>query len=142
LVKLEAYARAVIGKARVARLATVGDKSQPHLVPVVFVFDSESFFVPLDEKSKRVRPEKLRRVKNIQKNPNVALLIDEYSDDWRKLFFVMVLGKARIIGKEQGDLLAKVHKLLFAKYAQYKKVGIGNSCIMIDPQKVIFWRNR
>jgi len=142
LVKLEAYVRAVIDKARVARLATVSDKAQPHLVPVVFVFDKESFFIPLDEKAKRVRPERLRRVKNIQKNPNVALLIDEYNDDWRKLFFVMVTGKARIIGKEQGELLAKVHKLLFAKYPQYKRVGIGESCIMIDPQKVILWRNR
>ena len=140
--KLETYAKAVIDKARVARLATVDDKAQPYLVPVVFVFDQGSFFIPLDEKSKKVKPEKLRRVRNIQKNPNAALLIDEYSDDWRKLFFVMILGKASIIDREQGELLAMVHKLLYAKYPQYKRVGIGESCIMIDPQKVICWRNR
>ncbi len=141
-VKLETFARTVIDKARVARLATADDKGQPHLVPVVFVFDQESFFIPLDEKSKRVRLGKLRRVRNIQENPNVALLIDEYSDDWRKLFFVMILGKASIIGNEQRKLLARAHKLLYAKYPPYRRVGIGDSCIMIDPQKVISWRNR
>lgn len=141
LFKLQPYVKEVIHKAKVARLATV-DKAQPYLVPVVFVFDHESFYIPLDKKSKKVKPAKLRRVKNIEKNPNVALLIDEYSHDWSKLFFVMVLGKASTIGKEQGEVLAKVHKLLLAKYPQYKRVGIGESCIIIHPQKMIFWKNK
>jgi len=141
-VKLGTFARIAIDKARVARLATADDKGQPYLVPVVFVFDQESFFIPLDEKSKKVRPEKLRRVRNIQKNPNIALLIDEYSGDWRKLFFVMILGKASIIGKGQVELLSRAHKLLYAKYPQYRRVGIGELCIMIKPQKITSWRNR
>ena len=142
LIKLEPYVKEAVRKARVARLATVDDKAQPYLVPVVFVFDHECFFIPLDKKRKKVKPAKLRRIKNIEKNPNVALLIDEYSDDWSKLFFVMVLGKASIIGVEQGELLTKVHKLLFRKYPQYKRVGLGESCIMIYPRKVIFWKNK
>lgn len=140
--KLETFARTVVDRARVARLATADDNGQPHLVPVVFVFDREYFFIPLDEKSKTVKPENLRRTRNIQKNPNVALLIDEYSQDWRKLFFVMILGRASIIGKEQVELLARAHKLLYAKYPQYRKVGIGESCVMIEPRKVISWKNR
>ncbi len=140
--KLETFARTVVDRARVARLATADDNGQPHLVPVVFVFDREYFFIPLDEKSKTVKPENLRRARNIQKNPNVALLIDEYSEDWRKLFFVMILGRASIIGKEQVELLARAHKLLYAKYPQYRKVGIGESCVMIEPRKVISWKNR
>jgi len=139
--KLEPKVKAMISKARVARLSTV-DNDQPHAVPVVFIFNRGCFFIPLDKKSKSVKPEKLRRVRNIVKNPRVALLIDEYKEDWSKLFFVMVLGKASIIGKEQGELLARVHKLLLAKYPQYKRVGIGESCIMLDPQKVIFWKNK
>ena len=139
--KLEPKVKAIISKARVAKLSTV-DNDQPHLVPVVFIFDRGYFFIPLDKKSKGVKPEKLRRVRNIRKNPKVALLIDGYKEDWSKLFFVMILGKASIIGKEQSSLLAKVHKLLLAKYPQYKKVGIGESCIMMDPRKVIFWKNK
>ena len=139
--KLEPKVKAMISKARVARLSTV-DNDQPHAVPVVFIFNRRYFFIPLDKKSKSVKPEKLRRVRNIVKNPRVALLIDEYKEDWNKLFFVMILGKASIIGKEKNELLARVHKLLLTKYPQYKKVGIGDSCIMVDPQKVIFWKNK
>lgn len=139
--KLEPKVETMISKARVARLSTV-DNDQPHSVPVVFIFNRGYFFIPLDKKSKSVKPEKLRRVRNIIKNPRVALLIDEYKEDWSKLFFVMVLGKASIIGKEQGEILARVHKSLLAKYPQYKSVGIGESCIMIDPQKIIFWKNK
>jgi hypothetical protein len=32
----------------------------------------------------------------------VALLIDEYNEDWKKLFFIMVQGKAAIISKKNG----------------------------------------
>ena len=84
--------KAIIDKARIARLATVDSKSNPHLVPVVFAFDGEHYYIPIDKKTKQEpsRPEKLKRVKNIQKNPNIALLIDEYNEDWTKLYFIMI----------------------------------------------------
>jgi hypothetical protein len=40
--------------------------------------------------TKQSRPEKLKRAKNIQQNPNVALSIDEYNEDWTKLYFIMI----------------------------------------------------
>lgn len=64
----DTYLKAIIDKATVARLATVDSECKPHLIPVVFI--------PLDEKTKRSKPENLKRIKNIQQNPNVALLID------------------------------------------------------------------
>jgi PPOX class probable F420-dependent enzyme len=133
----------LVERARVARLATVDSESRPHLVPVVFVFDGSCFFVPIDEKKKTVKPEKLKRVRNIQGNPNVTLLIDEYyDDDWTRLAFVMIQGKASIASKTQGGIwLQKVYKKLIAKYPQYQKVGPGESCIVIRPEKVTSWRN-
>jgi PPOX class probable F420-dependent enzyme len=137
--------KTIIDKARVARLATVDTEFKPHLIPVVFVFDNGRYFIPIDEKTKRSRPEKLKRAKNIQQNPNVALLIDEYNEDWKKLYFIMIQGKASIVGKEleQNEmlLLEKAHKLLSDKYVQYQKIGIGEYVIMIIPQKVITWKN-
>jgi len=58
-------------------------------------------------------------------HPNVALLIDEYNEDWWKLYFIMIQGKASIIGgkeSEQNDtvLLEKTHKILSGKYVQYQ----------------------
>lgn len=142
----DTFVKTIIDKARVARLATVDSECKPHLIPVVFVFDNYCYFIPIDEKTKRSRPEKLKRAKNIQQNSNVTLLIDDYNENWRKLYFIMIQGKATIIGGkklEQNELLLleKAHKLLSDKYLQYQKIGIGEYVIMIIPQKVITWKN-
>lgn len=130
-----------IQRVRVARLATIDSKFKPHLVPVVFVFDGHHFFIPVDEKRKTAKPEKLKRIQNIQGNPNVALLIDEYSEDWTTLAFVMIQGIASIVkSKTQADiLLQQAQKKLITKYVQYQKTGIGEMCIMIKPEKVVSW---
>ena len=143
----------IIYRARVARLATANSKAIPHIVPVVFAFDGEKYYIPVDEKTKTTKPDKLRRIKNIEVNPAVALLIDEYNEDWKKLFFVMIQGNASILGRGRGNeeedqqeydndddkLLKIAHKLLFQKYPQYQHIAIGNLCIVIYPQKTICW---
>jgi PPOX class probable F420-dependent enzyme len=131
-----------IERARVARLATIDSEFKPHLVPVVFVFDGNHFFIPVDEKRKTAKPEKLKRIRNIQDNPNVTLLIDEYSEDWTKLAFVMIQGKASVATKEEGNIqVRQAYKKLMIKYLQYQKVGLGERCIIITPKKVASWRN-
>ncbi len=65
--KLNQKTRTLISRAKVARLATVDQRFHPYVVPVVFVFHENSFFIPLDEKTKTVNPRKLKRVKNIEK---------------------------------------------------------------------------
>jgi len=139
--KLNQKTMTLIKGVKVARLATVDQKSHPYVVPVVFVFHENSFFIPLDEKVKTVNARKLKRVKNIEKNPNVTLLIDKYQNDWKKLFFLLIHGKATITDGKNSKLMDKIHKLLISKYPQYKKIGIGNSCIAINPTKVTFWNN-
>ncbi len=139
--KLNQKTKALIKGAKVARLATIDQKSHPYVVPVVFVFHENSFFIPLDEKVKTVNARKLKRVKNIEKNPNVTLLIDKYQNDWKKIFFLMIHGKATVIDGKNSKIMDKIHKLLILKYPQYKKIGIGNSFITINPTKVTFWNN-
>ena len=131
-----------IQRVRVARLATIDSEFKPHLVPVVFVFDGNHFFIPVDEKRKTAKPEKLKRVRNIQDNPNVALLFDEYSEDWTKLAFVMIQGEALIANKLEANIqVRQAYKKLMTKYVQYQKVGIGEMCIIITPIKVASWSN-
>ena len=142
----DTFVKTIIDKARVARLATVNSECKPHLVPVVFVFDNYCYFIPIDEKTKRSRPEKLKRAKNIQQNSNVTLLIDDYNENWRKLYFIMIQGIALLVGnKSEQDQsqnhIERAHKLLSEKYFQYREVGIGDYVIMIYPQKVITWKN-
>jgi PPOX class probable F420-dependent enzyme len=137
--------RTIICGARVARLATVDSENcKPYLVPVVFIYDGNNFYIPIDEKAKRSKPENLKRVKNIQTNPNVALIIDEYNEDWKKIWFIMIQGNASLINNiesKQNRLIQRVHRLLYEKYPQYLTTGIGKFCIMIRPQRVINWKN-
>ncbi len=69
--------KTIIDKATVARLTTVDSECKPHLIPV----DNDCYFIPIDEKTKRSKPENIKRIKNIQQNPNIALLIDEYNEE-------------------------------------------------------------
>jgi PPOX class probable F420-dependent enzyme len=131
-----------IERVRVARLATIDSEFKPHVVPVVFVFDGKHFFIPIDQKRKTAKPEKLKRIKNVQDNPNAALLIDNYSEDWTRLAFVMIQGKASIASKTEGNLqVQEAYKKLMTKYLQYQNVGVGEMCIIIAPEKLISWGN-
>ena len=130
---------------RIARLATVDpENNQPYVVPVVFAFDGNNIFIPIDDKTKRVNSNQLKRVKNIQKNPNISFLIDTYDDkDWNNLSYLMIQGKARIANMVNDiDTIKKAHSLLSNKYLQYKNriVEIGDKCIVIDILKSITWK--
>ncbi len=136
----------LLHNSRIARLATVDpENNQPYIVPVVFAFDGNNIFIPIDNKPKKISNSKqLKRVKNIQKNPNVSFLIDIYDDrDWNNLSYLMIEGKARIINiVNDRDTIEKAHSLLSEKYFQFKNkiVGIGDKCIVIDIQKTITWK--
>jgi PPOX class probable F420-dependent enzyme len=130
---------------KIARLATVDPaNNQPYVVPVVFAFNGDNIFIPIDDKTKRVNSNQLKRVKNIQKNPNISFLIDIYDDnDWNNLSYLMIQGKARIANMvNDTDIIEKAHFLLSNKYLQYRNmiVEIGDKCIVIDIQKAITWK--
>ena len=135
-----------LNNSKIARLATVDpENNQPYVVPVVFVFNGTNIFIPIDDKPKKiVDSNQLKRVKNIQKNPNISFLIDTYDDeDWNNLSYVMIQGKATIVVDRLKDIdtIKTAHSLLSEKYFQYKKlVGMGNSCIIIEIQKFIKWK--
>jgi PPOX class probable F420-dependent enzyme len=140
--------KTIIDKARLARLATVDSECMPYLVPVVFAFDGKDYYILIDKRAKHSKPENLKRIKNIQANSNVALLIDEYDEDWTKLYFAMIQASLISNKKERQEqnelpllLLEKAHKLLYEKYPQYQKISMGQYVIMIHPQKVITWKN-
>ena len=134
-----------LNNSKIARLATVDpDNNQPYVVPVVFAFNGNNIFIPIDDKPKTVNSNQLKRVKNIQKNPNVSFLIDTYDDkDWNNLSYLMIQGKAKIVNMlKDTDTIKTAHFLLSEKYLQFKKlvVGIGDICIVIDIQKAITWK--
>jgi PPOX class probable F420-dependent enzyme len=137
--ELSARARRLIRSARVAHLATADAHGKPHVIPICFVFDGKQFFSPIDEKPKRAAPAKLKRLKNIAENPNVALVIDHYDEDWSKLAYVLIFGKARVLGS--GKIHRQAVKLLRRKYSQYRRMAIDERpLIVITPKRIKTWR--
>src|ERR1700726_4646615 len=82
---------------RVAHLATSDEEGHPYVVPVCYAFDGERFYTPLDEKPKRVETNKLRRVRNIEARHEAALLFDQYDEDWSRLGYILVQGRADLL---------------------------------------------
>ena len=104
----------------VARLATIGETGCPHQVPIVFALVGECLWSPVDGKPKTGG--ELSRVRNIRARPDVGLLLDEYTSDWTRLWWIRIEGKARIVqpGAPQEDAsFLDALEALREKYPQY-----------------------
>jgi PPOX class probable F420-dependent enzyme len=129
-----------IRAARLGHLATADTNGQPHVIPICFVFDGKYFYSPVDEKPKRTGPAKLKRVINIQANPQAALVIDRYSEDWKHLAYILIHGTAKIL--HRGAAHDEAVRRLRRKYPQYRQMTIHTRpMIQIRPVHWIFWGN-
>jgi coenzyme F420-0:L-glutamate ligase / coenzyme F420-1:gamma-L-glutamate ligase len=108
-------------------------------VPVCFAWDGTRAYFALDEKPKQVAPTTLKRVRNILAHPNVALLIDYYSDDWRRLAYVLLRGAAILLEVGSEEHVAAI-ALLRDKYSQYRAMAIEQQpVIRLAPERVVSW---
>lgn len=123
-------------KSRSGHLATVDAEGRPVAVPFAYVFDGKRLYSSIDEKPKRVPPARLARARNIERNPEVAVIVDHYEEDWSKLCFVLIRGRATLLksGKEH----ARAIRLLRRKYPQYRAMRIEKRPIV----RIIPWRVR
>src|SRR5258708_31638509 len=124
---------------RVGRLATADADGHPHVVPVCYAFDGERFYTPLDEKPKRVAGKELRRVRNIEARHEASLVIDQYDDDWSRLGYVLVYGRAELL--QPGDSLhPHALSLLRVRYFQYRTMDLEiHPVIVITPDSITSW---
>jgi PPOX class probable F420-dependent enzyme len=140
---LRAGELAFLREARVGRLATVDARQRPVVVPVCFAVidgDAPAIVSVLDEKPKRVADEELGRVRNISQNPQVCLVVDRYDEDWSRLAFVQVHGRARVIVPGDDGHVEAV-ELLRAKYPQYVRMAIEQRpVIVIEGLTGFSWR--
>jgi PPOX class probable F420-dependent enzyme len=140
-VQISKVIRRKIEKARVARLATIDPDGAPHIVPICFAYDGRSFYSAVDRKPKRVAPDKLARLQNIRRESNVALLIDEYREDWERLWYVLVRGRAKLVSKSADREHSKAIGLLKKKYAQYARGMLSDNApiIRITAERISAW---
>jgi PPOX class probable F420-dependent enzyme len=132
---------AKLRKARIARLATVDAEGLPHVVPVCFAYHGKAFYTAVDRKPKQLPPQKLARLRNIRRSPQVALLIDHYDEDWTKLWFILVRARARLIPKSANKERAEAIRALRAKYPQYAAGMLPDDApiIRITAERIISW---
>ncbi len=128
--------------ARVAHLATADQYSRPHVVPIVFVLRGDTLYFPLDRKPKREDDwHMLRRVRNIETNGRVSIVIDHYEEDWTRLAWVLLEGVATIL--ETGAERDEAARALAGKYPQYAGTALdGRPVVRVAVERRVSWSAR
>jgi len=121
--------------ARVARLATVGASGAPHLVPFCFAGEGDVFYFAVDAKPKRT--ERLQRLRNTAREPRVCVIVDHYEEDWSRLWWVRLDGRAREL--TAGWEAERATALLVAKYTQYREQPPAGPVLRIDVERWTGW---
>lgn len=121
-------------------MASVDSAGEPLVIPVCYVYVDGRIYTPIDKKPKKSKPQGLKRIKNISANPGVSLLIDKYYEDWRRLYYLIIHGRADLIsgGAEYRDSL----RALCEKYRQYGRMRLdeaGLPVIRVVPERIVSW---
>lgn len=117
---------------RVARLATVGPTGAPHLVPIAYAVDQRALVTAVDSKPKRSRA--LQRLRNIEREPRVSVLLDHWDEDWSRLWWVRADGVAQVLAAAPRSV-----DLLVAKYPQYRLAPPGGPFIQVTVHRLSSW---
>jgi PPOX class probable F420-dependent enzyme len=125
--------RALVAEARAARLATLDPDGRPNLVPIVYTLDGKVLASAVDRKPKESRS--LRRLSNIRARPEVTVLVDHYEEDWDRIWWVRLRGRARVV--EDGPDRERALELLAEKYPQYRREPPDGPAILVD---LLEWR--
>jgi PPOX class probable F420-dependent enzyme len=123
-----------LAEARVAHLATVGPGGRPHIVPITFALDGDSIYFAVDAKPKRTTD--LQRLRNIEANPAVAVLVDHYDDDWSRLWWVRIDGHARVLDPGHSN---RAVDLLVDRYGQYRHARPSGPVVQISVDRMSGW---
>lgn len=119
--------------ARVCRAATVGPDGMPHNVAVCPLLVGNKLYFASDRTAKKV--------KNLERNPRVALAFDEYTEAWDGLRGVLLQGEARIISP--GPRFRALRRQLYEKYLQYESQAPLHEretvIVEVTIQRVVSW---
>ncbi len=129
--------RRFLKRSRVAHLATADRSGAPHLVPVCFSLIGFAVYITVDEKPKRTDVP-LKRLRNILENPAVALTVDRWDEDWTRLGWVMLRGRAEVLRNGEEHDRAQNH--LRQRYQQYAAMDLMPlAVIAVRIQRVLSW---
>jgi PPOX class probable F420-dependent enzyme len=138
---LDPAARSFLARHRVARFATADAAGAPHVVPLCYALVGERLYFVVDAKPKRPGGLALRRMRNLAENAAVALVVDDYAEDWTALAFLMIRGRADIVtdGRERKRALTALR----ARYPQYRSMALDgpeHPVVRITPSHAHLWQ--
>lgn len=123
----------LLQSARRAVMSTLGPDGAAHSVPVVFAAVGEEIVSPIDHKPKTGQI--LARVRNLERDPRVTLLIDEWDEEWTRLVWLMVRGTAAV----DPGAPAQAMRALNARYPQYDLEQRHDALVVIRPTRLTWW---
>jgi PPOX class probable F420-dependent enzyme len=130
--------RRFLAAQRVAHLATADAAARPHVVPICYDLTGDTVYFTIDEKPKKKPGAALKRLSNLRENPAAALVVDRYDEDWSRLGWVMVQGRAEILGSGPEHDLAQAS--LRARYPQLATMRIeGLPVVAVRIDHVASW---
>jgi PPOX class probable F420-dependent enzyme len=125
---------------RVGHLATADGRGNPHVVPVCFALSDDTLYITIDEKPKHASDRPLKRLRNMMDNPSIAFVADRYDEDWTRLGWVMLRGRAEILA--DGPEHDSAQALLRNRYPQYRTMQLaGLPVIALRIERATSWGN-
>ena len=125
----------LVASASVAHMATIGADGRPHIVPISFAVDELTLYFAVDAKPKRTT--NLKRLRNIAANHAVSVLVDHYEDDWERLWWVRLDGRARIV--TDGAEVQRALNLLAGRYSQYRATAPAGPVVAVAIEDMTGW---
>ena len=109
------------------------------LVPICFAVVDGWVASAVDHKPKRTG--RLRRLDDIEAAGSATVLVDHYDDDWSRLWWVRIRGRAEV-HRQHDDVVVAVLSALATKYVQYREHPPAGAVYRIAIDDVRSWRSQ
>lgn len=86
------------------------------MVPVVFTLVDDVAYTAVDGKPKTTN--RLQRLANVAATGRASLLVDEFIEDWARLWWVRFDGSAQVLAAGSNEASSAIEALM-SKYPQY-----------------------
>ncbi len=102
-------------------------------MPVVFAVEGHQVIIPVDT-VKPKRTLRLQRLQNLTADPRFSLLVEHFDEDWSKLWWVRLAGRASTRSPSPRDLA-----LLADRHRQYRNAGAVVETIVLSADTLTGW---
>lgn len=137
------WARELLERKPVARLGFLDGDGRPRVLPITFALAGGRVWTAIDRKPKADPRRSPARVSHLRRNPAIAVTVDHYEDDWERLAWVQLLGRATVIEIEPGRAGSESTAALAAlagKYPAYRAAAPPGPLIRCEIERALHWR--